>query len=278
MNNGTRRWMVRITLQGAMALAIICLQATPAKAQSIGGGMVGYLKSRLNSRVGGGECDHMAIEALRVGGGEFVAADLGSDFPDAGDKVWGTQVTLISFDTQWTDSNPSSQAQPGDVIQYNSAVFTLADGSTIQTNTNHTSVIAAVDSNGRPTSVYQQNFNNVRTVQTAAIDPTTLTSGWMRIYRPIQRTDRVNEWKVTVGNRTDSDQDETVLVGINIDRTVSLTAANTTNSFAAQTITTDGTVPCVILDNAQSIFLQTSKGYRIYSGSNGSLSIKMLQQ
>jgi hypothetical protein len=270
--------MVKLALHAVTVLAIVCLHATVAKAQTIGSAMVSYLQSRVNSRVGGGECDHMAVEALRVGGGEFVASDLGSDAPDTGDLVWGTQVKLISFNGQWSDSNPSSAVQAGDVIQYNTAVFTLADSSTIQTPTHHTSVVAAVDQNGNPTSVYQQNFNSVRTVQTAAIDVTTLTSGWLRVYRPFPRIDRVNEWKVTLGNRTDSDQNDTVLIGINIDSTDSLTAANTTSSFMVKTISTDGTVPCVILDNAQSIYLQTSKGYRIYYAPSAGLSIKMLSQ
>ncbi|MBM4075019.1 MAG: hypothetical protein FJ267_05175, partial [Planctomycetes bacterium] len=162
--------MNRIAFRAVMTVAIFGLSTYSANAQSIGNSITTFLDGNIGKRVGGGECAHLATEALRVGGGEFVSSDLGADSPAAGDYVWGTLVTVISFSNkQRTDSNPTNLAQPGDIIQYYAATFTYSKTSVVKTATRHTSLIRAVNSTGRPTSIYQQNFNGVKTVQTATI-------------------------------------------------------------------------------------------------------------
>lgn len=262
--------MIQAAWRGGLAIVVCTLLALEAEAQTIGSSMVTFLQGRVGTRVGGGECAHMATEALRVSGGEFVASDLGADYPSGGDYVWGTLVTVISRSTKWSDSNPTNKALPGDVIQYRNATFTYSKTSVVKV-TQHTSVIAAVNTSGRPTSIYQQNYNKVRTVQTATIDVTKLTAGWIRIYRPIARTDATNQWKVTVVNNASTSQGYTVMVGSSTVSSVSLTAANTATSFRVHKLTTTGTVPCLVLANGQSIYLTNPKGNELYNGTSAVL-------
>lgn len=236
-----------------------------AHAQSIGDSIVGYLNSAQGARVGGGNSHHMASEALRIAGGEFVPADLGVDSPNTGDKVWGTLVTVISCNNgNWTDSTPANACLPGDVIQLGSAEF----GPTSYPN-RFTVVVAAVNQSGRPSSIFQQNFQGNRTVQKSGFDVTSLSSGWIRIYRPIQRIDRFNEWKFTVVNNSSSDLSFDVMVGIDTDSSFTLTSANTGGSYLVYSLTSDGTVPNLLLGNFTSFFVQTAKGNVITDSGDG---------
>ena len=125
----------RLVVSCGIALVVCSLGSLPVQAQTIGSSMVTFLNGKLNARVGGGECAHIATEALRVAGGEFVSSDLGADSPAAGDYDWGSLVTVISYTTKWADSNPANLAQPGDVIQYNTATFTYSKTSIVKTAT-----------------------------------------------------------------------------------------------------------------------------------------------
>lgn len=250
----------------------------------IGSSMVTLLKGRVGVRVGGGECSQMATEALRICGGEFYPGDLGADSPGSGDYVWGTLVTVISYGTSWSDSNPGNVCRPGDVIQYRNATFTTSTtvkGKTTTTTVNcphHTSVVSTVNSNGRPASIFQQNYSGIRTVQTATIDTTKLTAGWIRIYRPIPRTDTLDVWKMSVVNNSSSNQSVEVMVGTSTVMTLNLTQANTAASYMVYKVTTDGTVPCNVLSNGSTIYSQTAKGDNIYNPTSTTVAIQQLTQ
>ena len=69
---------------------LVCMLCSVSAQADIGSAMVTFLGGKVNARVGGGECAHMATEALRVGGGEFIPKSLGTDYPGSGDYVWGT--------------------------------------------------------------------------------------------------------------------------------------------------------------------------------------------
>ena len=264
----------RVVWRASLALMICAASSLPAEAQTIGSSMVTFLNGKLSTRLGGGECAHMATEALRVGGGEFYATDLGADSPATGDYVWGTLVTTISFSTVWADSNPTSACLVGDVIQYGA-------GTKIGTATytaRHTSVVQTVNTTkNRPTAVYQQNFGSVRTVKSATIDVTQLTAGWIRIYRPKARVDGTNVWKFTVVNNATTSQTYTVMVGTTTVSTVSDTAANTAGSFKVHKVTTTGTVPAVV-NNSNSIYVQNAKGDEIYNPTTSTFGIRQLAQ
>ncbi len=264
----------RIVWRAALALVISGACSVPAEAQTIGNAMVTFLNGKLSTRVGGGECAHMATEALRVGGGEFYQPDIGADSPATGDYVWGTLVTTISFSTVWADSAVSSPCLPGDVIQYGA-------GTKIGTATytsRHTSVVQTVNTTkNRPTAVYQQNFGAVRTVKSATIDVTQLTAGWIRIYRPKARIDATNVWKFSVVNSATTSQTYTVMVGTTTVSTVSAGVVNTASSFRTHKVTTTGTVPNVV-NNANSIFVQNAKGDEIYNPTTSTFGIRQLAQ
>lgn len=268
---------LRTALQSGI-FALICLGCLPAQAGTIGSSMVGFLQGRVNTRVGGGDCEDMVVEALRVGGGEFTPGDLGDDAPGTGDTVWGAPVTVISCATTWNDTNPASPAQPGDIIQFNSAIFTYSPTSVVKTAGHHTAVVATVDADGRPTSIYQQNFDGVRAVRTADIDTTKLTDGWLRIYRPKGRADGTDQWKVTVANSTPAPQTFTIMVGTTVIGSVTLTAAGSPGSFVVKDLVTDGTVPALVLSNGTTLYLQTAKGNRIYDGRDGTVEVRQLRQ
>lgn len=252
----------------------VCLHfGTWASAQSIGDNMVTYLNTTLKTQVGGGRSFHLASEALRIAGGEFVPVDLGNDYPSTGDKVWGTLVTVISVkNNSWSDSAPGSACQPGDVIQLGSAQFS----STVYPE-RFTVIVASVNGSGRPNAVYRQNFGGTKIVDQATFDATTLTSGWLRIYRPISRIDRFNEWKFTVVNNSDSDQTYQMMIGIDIDSKITLTSTGTGGSYYICLITADGTVPNFLLSNQTSFFVETAKGNEIYDSSDG-VGIRQLVQ
>lgn len=231
---------------------------------SLGDQVVSYLTERLTQRVGGGSAWHMAVEALRVSGAEFIAEELGTDSPNEGDRVWGTLVTRIGRSDGLTDSSPQSAASPGDVIQFRSAEF---DGMVLPEI--YTAVVAEVNEAGRPSSMFCQNYNRVRTVQKMDLDVTALTSGWMRIYRPKPRTDRPDEWKFTVMNHRSAAQIYDVLVGVDVDSSNTVDKDNTYGSFRVHWLRTDGTVPNLLNHDGGSFFMETGKGYEIPATTDG---------
>ncbi len=255
MNKIFKVWVCTITV---LSLAWL---STESHAQSIGESMVTFLDSKINTRLGGGECSHMATEALRVSGGEFFPGDLGANFPGAGDLVWGKLVTVISYSNKLTtDSAPTVAVLPGDIIQYCSS----AKIGTSSFPKCHTSVVRTVNTAlaSRPTAVFQQNFGGVRTVKVASIDVTKLTAGSLRIYRPISRITATNVWKFTVVNNVATSQTYSVIVGVSAVSTINLTTANTASSFRIHKVITTGTVPAVI-SGAASIFASNAKGNAI---------------
>lgn len=203
----------------------------------------------------------MATEALRISGGEFFPGDLGVDSPSAGDYVWGTLITTISYANKTrSDSAPTIAVLPGDVIQYCGSVKI----GTTTYPTRHTSVVKTVNTAtaSRPTAVFQQNFGGLRTVQTATIDVTKLIAGSLRIYRPKARLDATNVWKFTVVNNATTSQSYSVVVGTSTISTVAATAANTAGSFRIHKVGSTGTVPAVVVGTA-SIYVQNAKANQI---------------
>ena len=268
--------MSRVIWRASLALMLCGAGSLPAEAQtwSGGGALVTFLNGKLSTRLGGGDCAHMATEALRACGGEFVAADLGADSPATGDYVWGTLLTTISWtNSARVDSTPTAAILPGDIIQF--GINTKIGTATYSVR--HTAVVQTVNTAtaSRPTAVFQQNFGGVRTVKTATIDVTKLTAGWIRIYRPKARVDATNVWKFTVVNNATTSQSYTVMVGTTTVSTVSLTAANTAGSYRVHKVTTTGTVPCVV-NNTNSIYVQNAKGDEIYKPTTSTFGLRQL--
>jgi hypothetical protein len=226
--------------------------------------VVDYLNANRGRRIGGGECAHLATEALRVAGAQFVRT--ASDFPGPGDYVWGNLVKVVSATSgRAVDSSPSTAVLPGDVIQYRNAAF-----STGSRASHHTSVVAEVDANGRPTKVYEQNLGNSgtkgvnRTATLRPFDMTKLTSGFIRIYRPQARTTTAGRYEFTIVNNTSSSQRFEIF-----GKASTLGPDNTASSYT--TYWTTGSRPRLTL-NGRTYDLVNGAGYRIVgSGSSATL-------
>src|SRR4051794_18218795 len=107
--------MLNLRMHAAVLLAIFMI-AGECHADTLNSKVVKYLEGKIGTRIGGGECVHVATEALRAAGAEFITTDLGADNPVSGDYVWGTFVKEIAIKGgKWSDSSLSAKVLPGDV-------------------------------------------------------------------------------------------------------------------------------------------------------------------
>jgi hypothetical protein len=256
----------------------LLVSGTASEAQTINQKIVTFLNGKVGTRIGGGECAHVATEALRVAGAEFTKTDLGADFPATGDCVWGTLVKSVSVTNGIrTDSAPTALVQPGDIIQYYTAQFVYSTYS--NTFSRHTSVVSLVNASGMPTEVFQENFGGVRTLTKAVIDLTKLKTGWVRIYRPKPRVVRTGQFKITIVNNVTTTQSATIKVGTSTISTFSLGAANTASSYSTRWFTTSSTTaPTIVLPNGQTATITNAGGYELYSGTGGVVMVRKLAQ
>ena len=236
-----------------------------------------FLAGKVGTRIGGGECAHAATEALRSAGAEFTSTDLGADSPSRGDYVWGTLLKTVSYSGgRLSDSAPATKLQPGDIIQYRNTKFVYP---TYWTSTSqHTSIVAAVNTLGNPTFVYEQNLNGIRTLRKNAIDLTRLASGYVRIYRPKARVNRSGQTKFTVTNNMATAQSVAIRVGTSTLGSFSLTAANTLTSYQIRWVTITGSTSPVTLrlPNGQSLTVTSAGAYEIYRTSTGATALRKL--
>jgi hypothetical protein len=245
-------------------------------------------------RVGGGECSHLPSEALRIAGGEF------SKWPNSsGNYQWGTLYCTLKY-VNGQVLNPHATlpgVEPGDIIQY---------------STHHTAIVAAVDQNGWPTELYEQNIGGVRKVFEMTRN---LKKGnglaWIHFYHPVDRTPPApGAYELSIVNNTAGlvtpflqEQgmppiyliNQTVYYYVNGVRKSkvlhTLTTDDTLNSYMVITwpasVPTDtvtlfvnsGTVALshAVATNQNSITLQDAAGYQIVNGGANTLSIHSLQ-
>lgn len=264
-------------LHSAAVVILLLTVSSECAAQTLNSKLSTFLAGKVGTRIGGGECAHAATEALRAAGAEFVSADLGKDSPSPGDYVWGTLLKTVSYSAgRLTDSAPATKLQPGDIIQYRNAKFVYP---TYWTSTfQHTSIVATVNTLGRPTFVYEQNFNGIRTLRKNSIDLMKLTSGYLRIYRPKPRLTTSGQTKFTVTNNMASTQSIAIRVGSSTLGSFNLTAANTLNSYQIRWVTITGSkTPITLrLSNGQSLAVTSAGGYEIYRTTAGVAALRKL--
>ena len=226
---------------------------------AIGNQMVAYLEAHMGQRVGGGECAHLAVEALRASGARFAWLT-----GTTTDYAWGTKLTgILGTSAGALYRVPSVRFQPGDVIQFTNAVF--RDGSRFP---HHTAIVAGVDGNGRVTSVYQQNFGGARYVTRNALDLNQLIGGWAKVYRPQARIDLAGRYQFTIVNNSGS------AVGVFERAGTSwcsywLSRQNTAASYQHRTWVTYGGVRPTITVGGQTIAVEHVGAYEIYNGGGG---------
>jgi hypothetical protein len=239
--------------------AAVRAATSPRVESDLGAAVAAYAAGHLGQQVGGGECAHLAVEALRAAGAKFAWLR----GPTA-DYAWGHLVSRVRATPGGAVfSNPAAVFAPGDIIQYHNAVF--ADGTWA---THHTAVVAAVDAAGRVTAVYQQNFDGVRAVTEQALDLTQLTSGWVKVYRPVARAPVAGHYGFTVVNNSAAAVRVVERAGPAA-AAYSLSAADTLASYQVRGWVTVGGARPVIRVGTSSITVTDGAAYEIYDGPTG---------
>lgn len=280
-----------LRLPACLAL-ILLLMPSMAFSQVINQKVVRYMLSNKGDQIGGGEPSDAVSEALRVSGGAFTSADLGSDYPSDGDRMWGTPIKFLSYaNDKFADSNPATQVHPGDILQYSGTKFVYvttkgrkSTTTTITTN-RHTAVVSKVDKKGvLPIEVYEQNGpTNLSTASTreigqSSIDFGALRAGWVLVYRPKVRVDAPQKYQVSLVNNTSSAKAPVLKSGLNTVMNLSLDPANRTSSYIGMWATAPAPdkVLKLVLPNGSSMAIENGCGYEIYTRSSGVVSIRKL--
>jgi hypothetical protein len=235
--------------------AVVAASATTmlVETPTINDKVIAYLDARLGRRVGGGECAHAATEALRAAGAAFIRP---ADAPNPGDYVWGSLVKVI---TAAGDSAPGVACKPGDVIQYRNATFNNGMWAT-----HHTSIVAAVDPQGRPTAVYEQNFAGERVVRLHSFDATQLTGGWLRVYRGVPRVTVPGRTEFTLVNNVRGIRGGTMRVGGYNLGPFHLGPVNTVNSYQTRYVTATPVLVVRITVGLTTVNVVNGGAYELY--------------
>lgn len=231
---------------------------------SLGQQVASYLSSKLGTRVGGGECAHVATEALRASGAQFIFT------PQSGPSgyLWSASppVALLTNGSQVV----GKRFQVGDIVQLEKAAF-----STGRFIRHHTQVVAAVDANGRITKVFEQNVGGKRTVQrNNAVDLTKLTSGSVAIYRPNARVDQPGRLQYTIVNNTPSNQTFVRQVGTQ-STTLSLGKANTVGSYRYVWLTPNSAA-VTLKAGTSAVQIQNAGAYELYLTTAGQVAVRRM--
>lgn len=258
-----------VPLESRLVPAVVATPALSAPAPTINQKIVSYLEAHLGQRVGGGECAHLASEALRVAGAKFIR---GADFPAAGDYVWGALVKAINAASGTArDSAPTRACRPGDVLQYHNTTFRNGMWAS-----HHTAIVAAVDSRGWPTAVYEQNFNGVRTVARHSVDFSQMSAGYVRVYRGTPRVAVAGRTEFTITNNTAVARSGVLQVaGWNLGA-FTLGAANTWSAYQSRYITaTPGYIPTITFGTT-TLPIVNGAGYEVFLLPSGYPSIRRI--
>lgn len=274
-------------------IVFLMVLGVPASAfpQVINQKVLKYLASNSGTRIGGGDAADAVTEALRIAGGAFTETDLGSDYPNAGDRMWGTPIKFVSYTNEKiTDSNPTTKVQPGDILQYNGAkfVYVTTNGKKSTTTTltvsRHTSVIVTVNKKGVwPSQVYEQNGPSMaktdpRKLVMSSIDFNALRAGWVIVYRPKSRIDSTGKYQFSVVNNTTGTKSPTIKSGLKTMLNFSIAPSNLPSSYTAlwATSTTADKGFTLVLPNGASMPIDNASSYEIYKKPSGVVSIRKL--
>lgn len=226
-----------------------------------------FVSGKLGQRVGGGECAHLAMEALRHAGAKFLR---GADHPEPGDYVWGKLIAVL----EPGKLDFKTKVKSGDLVQFRNSTF--KNGALY---THHTAVVAEVDDRGQPTAVWEENVGPLgkadRTVRKTKIDFGLLKSGWIRIYQPEPRVRKPGQYEFVLLNRTDIPRDVFVQLGDRRLFTISLTADNTDASYGYGMATINAPIPPTLVVGASRINIVDAAGYEIVTN-DGKVTIRRM--
>ena len=158
----------------------------PATASNdVGNRVLAYSQAHLGKKAGGGECAHLAVEALKAAG----AGGRQPDFPNRGDYVWGRLVANIRATQGRVEGMENfADIQPGDIVQLRDVRFVGRRGcrGTYRSHADHhTVVIERIDPANGVLHILHQNVNGVRRVMRDTYRIHDLQQGWLRVYRPV---------------------------------------------------------------------------------------------
>jgi hypothetical protein len=163
--------------------------------------------------------------------------------------------------------------QVGDIIQYHNATFKSGGSGKLA---HHTQVVAAVDSKGRITHVFEQNVNGVRTARKSAIlDLSKLNGGSVSIYRPVARKSVSGTVEFTVVNNTSSSRTISVAFGSK-SYSYSLDKANTARSYSTYVFTFTGSTGPSLKYGSTNLKISDAGAYELYSTSGGGVGLRKI--
>ena len=250
-------YVFRVSAVNASGTSAFSTVANGTTTASLGQQVASFLTSKLGTRVGGGECSHMAIEALRASGAEFIRWYESSPVAEF---TQGSQVVGKRF-------------QVGDIVQLDNASF--SSGRFVR---HHTQIVAAVDGNGRITQVFEQNVNGRRTVQrNTATNLSQLTGGTVAIYRPTTRIDQPRRLEFTVVNNTNTVQTYTRQIG-SFTAAATLDRANTVGSYKFYWSTIPAGASASLMINGSSVAIRNATAYELYTTASGQAAIRALER
>jgi hypothetical protein len=228
--------------------------------------MAEYLQEQVNARgrIGGGECAHLATEALRIAGAEFLRTEpKGTE-----DYVWtSNRVARLTHGGQLA----GKRFQVGDIIQYHHAKFSAGDDLA-----HHTQVVAAVDSQGRIAQVFEQNVGGRFAQRRAITDLTRLTGGSVSIYRPVVRATQPGRVEFTIVNNTSVSRTFKILIASSETETTTLSEANTTDSYKDRFVNYSGTARPTLKFEQTSLVIEDGAAYEVFSLPGGQVGIRAL--
>lgn len=154
---------------------------------TLGDQVAAYCRANAGKTVGGGECAHLASQAIEAVGG----AKRAKDKPGDGDYVWGRLVYTVEAGAKGAgiaETGKRAELQPGDVLQFRDTKFQgrKGRGTYTQTAAHHTAVVTGVEGKGAAAvvKVLHQNWGGKRFVIEETFQFGDLTEGWVRAYRP----------------------------------------------------------------------------------------------
>ncbi len=173
----------------------------PAPLPELNEKLIRYCRDKLGQTVGDGQCSSLALGGLMAGGGQFRFRES----PSSGDYVWGSLVCRLEAANGKQDleigeagKKPEGQkgadVKPGDIIQFRDVEFHGRTSRVIfeMTYPHHTAVIESISPDGSTCKVFEQNVNGKPTVAITNLPLSSLTRGWLRVYRPVARSSGTN--------------------------------------------------------------------------------------
>ena len=250
------------------SILVTSVESGGQKSPSLGDKMGTFLQAKLGSRIGGGECAHLAVIALQVVGADFTRTEP----KGTSDYIWSSnRIARLTNGSQVA----GKQFRVGDIVQFHHSTFRT--GSRIP---HHTQVVAAVDKAGRITEVYDQNITingtKYRTVKRhKAIDLTKLTGGAVSIYRPVTRVPETGLVEFIIINNTNAKSTVIFQRGTTVSK-FTPDKANTRGSFLSIKVKISGTGDAMLKVGNTSVKIEDGTLYEMFTQKNGQDGIRKL--